>query len=69
MCRTIRMKPSDYVTIGHLKGLTFLPDSDLFNYETPENQCYCPAKVTGPVYDEKTDQGIIYLNLHLLDHF
>ena len=47
MCRTIRMHPTDYVTIGHMKGLTFLPDANLFDYEAPENECYCPAKVTG----------------------
>ena len=49
MCRTIRMHPTDYVTIGPLKGLTFLPDHNLFDYEAPENECYCPATATGTI--------------------
>ena len=49
MCRTIRMHPTDYITIGPLKGLTFLPDHNLFDYEAPENECYCPATATGTI--------------------
>ena len=43
------MHPTDYVTIGPLKGLTFLPDHNLFDYEAPENECYCPATATGTI--------------------
>ena len=64
MCRTIRMHPTDYVTIGPLKGLTFLPDLNLFDYEAPENECYCPATATGTIltYFEKKSQKLPFHN-------
>ena len=52
------MHPTDYITIGPLKGLTFLPDHNLFDYEAPENECYCPATATGTIltYSEKEER-------------
>ena len=44
LCRSIRLIANHTVRVGHLNGIRFFPDPDLFNYDAPENVCYCPSK-------------------------
>ena len=55
MCRTIKLLPTEYVKVGRLKALRFLPDPNLLNYEAPENHCYCPATVNEPPPEEEDE--------------
>merc|ERR1711976_844792 len=54
LCRTIKLVPKKYVHIGAMKTLQFLPDENLFNYDAPENKCYCPDAQGQAQDDEDT---------------
>ena len=45
MCRSLKMTFDDYVQAAGMTAMRFRPDPDLFNYDAPENECYC---VEGP---------------------
>ena len=55
LCRSIKMFPSDYQTVGIMNGLKFEIDPNVFNYDADENKCYCQTntlEVESAEYDD-----------------
>ena len=67
LCRTIKLVPQKYVHIGAMKTLQFLPDENLFNYDAPENKCYCPD-AQGQAQDDE-DTGTVFEKYSKMSHF
>jgi len=42
LCRALKLTFDDYMEAAGMKAMRFRPDPKLFDYDAPENECYCP---------------------------